>query len=140
MVAILATLTVPVAFGQASHASTFGGTPLVASAALAVAKVLQEGTVLKNCRRVGSYFKEKLVHLQARHDVIQEVRGKGLLVGLDLKIDCGDIVTECLERGFLVNCAQGHVLRFIPPLIVAEAEVDQLIECLDAVFTNLSTA
>jgi len=86
---------------------------------------------------VGAYFKEKLLTLKSKHDVIQEVRGKGLLVGMDLTIDGGDIVNACMKRGFLVNCAQGHILRFIPPLIVTEADIDRLVACLDVVLETV---
>jgi len=137
MGAMLATEAIAGAFGPGVHASTFGGTPLVAAAALAVAKVLEDGVVLENCRRVGAYFEEKLQALKSKYDVIQEVRGKGLLVGMDLTIDGGEIVNACMKRGFLVNCAQGHILRFIPPLIVAEADIDRLIACLDAVLETV---
>ncbi len=133
MGAMLATEAVAGAFGPGAHASTFGGTPLVAAGAMAVAKALEDGVVLENCRRVGAYFKEKLLTLKSKYDVIQEVRGKGLLVGVDLTIDGGEVVNACMKRGFLVNCAQGHILRFIPPLIVAEADIDRLVACLDAV-------
>lgn len=137
MGAMLATEAIASAFGPGAHASTFGGTPLVAAAAMAVAKVLEDGVVLENCRRVGAYFKEKLLTLRSKYDVIQEVRGKGLLVGMDLTIDGGEIVNACMKRGFLVNCAQGHILRFIPPLIVTEADIDRLVACLDAVLETV---
>jgi acetylornithine aminotransferase len=140
MGAMLATERMAEAFGPGSHATTFGGTPLVASAALAVAKALEDGSVLENCRRVGDHFKKRLLDLQSKHDVIREVRGSGLLVGLDMQIECGDIVKECLQRGFLVNCAQGHVLRFVPPLVIEQAEVDKLIDCLDSLLTDVSSA
>ena len=134
---MLATEAIAGAFGPGAHASTFGGTPLVAAAAMAVAKVLEDGVVLAHCRQVGAYFKEKLLTLKSKHDVIQEVRGKGLLVGMDLTIDGGDIVNACMKRGFLVNCAQGHILRFIPPLIVTEADIDRLVACLDVVLETV---
>ena len=137
MGAMLATEAIAGAFGPGAHASTFGGTPLVAAAAMAVAKVLEDGVVLAHCRQVGAYFKEKLLTLKSKHDVIQEVRGKGLLVGMDLTIDGGDIVNACMKRGFLVNCAQGHILRFIPPLIVTEADIDRLVACLDVVLETV---
>ena len=137
MGAMLATQAIAGAFGPGAHASTFGGTPLVAAAAMAVAKVLEDGVVLAHCRRVGAYFEEKLQALKSKHDVIQQVRGKGLLVGMDLTIDGGEIVNACMKEGFLVNCAQGHILRFIPPLIVAEADIDRLVACLDAVLETV---
>ena len=137
MGAMLATQAIAGAFGPGAHASTFGGTPLVAAAAMAVAKVLEDGVVLAHCRRVGAYFEEKLQALKSKYDVIRDVRGKGLLVGMDLRVDGGEIVNACMKRGFLVNCAQGHILRFIPPLIITEADIDRLVACLDAVLETV---
>ncbi|MCK4488335.1 MAG: aspartate aminotransferase family protein [Desulfobacterales bacterium] len=138
MGAMLAKERVAASFTPGSHASTFGGTPLVATAALTVVKALVEEGVLRNCERVGQYFKDRLLDLKSKYAFIQEVRGKGLLLGLDLDCDGVSIVKTCMERGFLINCTQEHILRFIPPLIIQEGQIDSLIVCLDAVFQNLS--
>jgi acetylornithine/N-succinyldiaminopimelate aminotransferase len=138
MGAMLAKEGVAASFTPGSHASTFGGTPLVAAAAFRVVKILLEEGVLRNCERVGEYFKARLLDLKSRYAFIKEVRGKGLLLGLDLACDGVSIVKACMERGFLINCTQEHILRFIPPLIVQEGEIDALIGCLDAVFQDLS--
>ena len=127
------------AFAPGSHASTFGGTPLVATAALTTVKTLMDEGVLENCERVGRYFRERLRGLQSKYPFIREVRGKGLLIGLDLTRDGMPVVKACLARGFLINCTQGHILRFIPPLIIQEQDVDALVSCLDGVFEGLST-
>ncbi|MBW1675632.1 MAG: aspartate aminotransferase family protein [Deltaproteobacteria bacterium] len=137
MGAMLAKEGVAASFTPGSHASTFGGTPLVATAALTVVKALVEEGVLRNCERVGQYFKDRLLDLKSKYAFIQEVRGKGLLLGLDLDCDGVSIVKACMERGFLINCTQEHILRFIPPLIIQEGQIDSLIVCLDAVFQNL---
>ncbi len=138
MGAMLAKEGVARAFTPGSHASTFGGTPLVATAALTVAKTLLEEGVLENCQRVGNYFKERLLNLMPKYAFIREVRGEGLLIGLDLTCDGTAIVKQCMERGFLINCTQEHTLRFIPPLIIQKKEIDALIACLDSVFEGLS--
>ena len=124
---------VAAAFTPGSHASTFGGTPLVTAAALATARTLVEDGVLDNCRRMGTYFKAALEDLGRRHGCVREVRGRGLLLGLVLDSEGTPIVSACLEKGFLINCIQDTVLRFAPPLIMTEAEVDALIACLDTV-------
>ena len=139
MGAMLAKEGVAASFTPGSHASTFGGTPLVAAAAFRVVKVLLEEGILRNCERVGEYFKARLLDLKSRYAFIKEVRGKGLLLGLDLACDGVSIVKACMERGFLINCTQEHILRFIPPLIVQEAEIDALIGCLDSIFKEIST-
>jgi len=138
MGAMLAREEVAEAFTPGSHASTFGGTPLVAAAALTTVKTLLDEGVLENCERVGRYFREGLRSLQSKYPFIREVRGKGLLIGLDLTCDGAPVVKACMERGFLINCTQEHILRFIPPLIVKEEDIDSLVSCLDRVFEGLS--
>ncbi len=135
MGAMLARDSIAQAFGPGSHASTFGGTPLVTAAARQVFRLLTEEKILDNCREVGTYFKEKLLWLKDRHSVIEEVRGLGLLLAMVLKTDGETFVAECMKKGFLINCIQGNVLRFVPPLIVTREQVDALIDCLDDIFT-----
>ena len=138
MGAMLAIEEVAASFTPGSHASTFGGTPLVASAAVAAAKILVEEGLLQHCERVGAYFKDRLLELKGKYAFIQEVRGIGLLLGLDLACDGTPVVKACMEQGFLINCTQEHVLRFIPPLVVQEGQIDALIACLDGIFEKMA--
>lgn len=138
MGAMLAKEDVAASLTPGSHASTFGGTPLVAAAALTVARALMEEGVLENCEKVGTYFKKRLLELKAKYAFIQEVRGQGLLLGLDLACDGAPVVKGCMEKGFLINCTQEHILRFIPPLVIQEAQVDSLIVCLDGIFEEMA--
>jgi len=131
--AMLAKEEVAAAFGAGSHASTFGGTPVVTSAALEVAKVLEEESIVDHCNQMGAYFKEKLLWLKGRHESIVDVRGLGLLLGMKLKMKGETVVNTCLQKGFLINCIQEDILRFIPPLIIREAEIDTLVACLDEI-------
>jgi acetylornithine/succinyldiaminopimelate/putrescine aminotransferase len=126
------------AFGAGAHATTFGGTPLVAAAATATLETFEKERIVENCRQTGHYFREKLEGLVVRHDCAQEVRGMGLLLGLKLDIDGGEIVNACMQRGFLVNCVQGKILRFAPPLIIDRQSIDTLIDCLDEVLGQRS--
>ena len=119
------------AFGPGSHASTFGGNPVVTAAALEVVKVLVEEKIIDYCLEIGTYFKERLIWLKKRHETIEDVRGLGLLLGAKLKIQGEPIVNSCLEKGFLINCIQENILRFVPPLIIEKIEIDALIACLD---------
>ena len=119
------------AFGPGSHASTFGGNPVVTAAALEVVKVLVEEKIIDYCLEIGTYFKERLIWLKKRHETIEDVRGLGLLLGAKLKIQGEPIVNSCLEKGFLINCIQENILRFVPPLIIEKVEIDALIACLD---------
>jgi acetylornithine/N-succinyldiaminopimelate aminotransferase len=132
--ACLATARVSKAFGSGSHASTFGGNPLACAAALAVLRVLLEGRVLDQARRMGDYLSKGLSECKERHHIVREVRGLGMLQGMEVEMDAKTIVSECLKRGLLVNAAGDHVLRFIPPLIITQREIDRLLEVLSQIF------
>jgi len=131
--AMLAREEVADAFGPGSHASTFGGTPVVTAASLEVVRVLSEENIIDHCRTIGGYFKDRLLWLKDRHEVIEDVRGLGLLLGMKLRMEGDQIVASCMEKGFLINCIQGNILRFIPPLIIEKQEIDALVACLDEV-------
>ena len=129
--AMLAREDVAESFGPGAHASTFGGTPIVTAASAQVIKVLLEENVIRHGEEMGAYFKEKLSGLKAGHESIVDVRGMGLLLGMKLNIEGDAIVNSCMEKGFLINCIQGNILRFIPPLIIEKEEIDALVACLD---------
>jgi acetylornithine aminotransferase len=135
--AMLAREQVAEAFGPGAHATTFGGTPLVTAAAFEVCKTLVQGNVINQGREAGEYFKEKLLWLKERHDVIVDFRGLGLLLGIKLAINGESLVNQCLQRGFLINCIQENILRFVPPLIIQKEEIDALIDCLDMLIGQL---
>ena len=133
--ACLATDSVAKAFAPGSHASTFGGNPLACAAGLAVCRALLEGHVLDHACRMGEYFSKGLADCQARHRVVREVRGIGLLQGLELAMDAKAVVSECLARGILINATGEHVLRFVPPLIITQLEIDRLLDTLAQIFS-----
>jgi len=130
--AILAKEEVAQAFEPGNHAATFGGNPLATRAAVEVLKLLKE-EVLRNCQEVGAYFLERLGALQKKHPIVTEVRGKGLMIGMELKEPGKEIVSKGLEKGLLLNCTQEKVLRFVPPLILSKAEVDFAVKILDEI-------
>ena len=134
--AMLASEKVARAFGPGAHASTFGGTPLVSAAALEVCRTLVDHNVIEQGRQSGKYFREKLEVLQKRHDCVVEVRGLGLLLAMELNIAGKPIVDGCMQRGFLINCIQEKILRFVPPLIISQKEIDALVECLDELLSE----
>jgi len=131
--AMLATDRVAAAFVPGSHASTFGGNPLGMAAGLAVMEVLLKEGVLENCKKTGSYLLEKLNELKKPHSIIKEVRGKGLIIGMELSVEGEDIVKKCMDKGVLINCTCGNILRFVPPLIVTAEDVDMVVNVLDEV-------
>jgi len=136
--ALLATEEVADAFVPGTHASTFGGNPLAMAAAVATLQTMLYDGVLENCRAVGTYFFQELNSLKKRFPFIEEVRGKGLILGVELNIDGQEIVDRCMEKGLLVNCTAGNVLRFVPPLTVTKVEVDKGLEIIDRVLREVS--
>lgn len=135
--AMLAKEEIVRSFSPGSHASTFGGNPVVAASALATLNTILNDGTLKNCVEVGNYLFEELNRLKQEYSFIKDLRGKGLLLGMELEFDGGDIVKGCLEKGVLINCTMGTTLRFLPPLIVTQGEVDTMIQLLDDVFSEI---
>jgi acetylornithine/succinyldiaminopimelate/putrescine aminotransferase len=135
--ALLATDKVSQAFTPGSHGSTFGGNPLASAAAIAsVETLLEDNIIIQSVEQLGKYFLQGLEGLKKKYGFVKDVRGKGLLVGMELDFEGKDIVTACLKEGFLINCTMNTVLRFIPPLIISEEEIDQLVASLDNIFSN----
>jgi acetylornithine/N-succinyldiaminopimelate aminotransferase len=134
--AVLATDAVAAAFQPGTHASTFGGNPLACAASVAtIETLLEDGFLLDHCVRIGKYFRDCLERLKKDFSSnIVEVRGLGLLLGMELTRTCGPIVESCAARGILINCTSGNVLRFTPPLTVTEKEIDHLIDTLEDIF------
>jgi acetylornithine/N-succinyldiaminopimelate aminotransferase len=135
--AMLASGEVAEAFTPGSHASTFGGTPLVTAVAIEVLRQISQQGFLDRVQSVGHYFREQLLSLSRKYSFVREVRGRGLILGMELDFPGAEIVIQCQERGVLINCTAEKVLRFIPPLIVTSDEVDRLIETLDAIFAQI---
>jgi len=125
-------------FKPGDHASTFGGNPLATAAGVAALTAILEEGMLENCQKVGAYFYLKLLQFKEKFPFIREVRGKGLILGMELKMEGGPIVLEMMKKGILINCTMGNVLRFLPPLIVTEKEVDQVVQALEEVFKSVT--
>jgi len=123
--------------GPGTHGSTFGGNPLVTAAAVATMKVLLEDGVLENSRAMGAYLHRQLEKLKDKYGFIKAIRGRGLIIGMELSIEGGSIVTNALSRGLLINCTMGNILRFVPPLIVTGDEIDRMIGILDGILAEI---
>ena len=134
--AMLAREDVASSFGPGSHASTFGGNPVSCSAGLAVMNALLKGGVLKNCALMSKYFVKGLEALKKRFFFILEVRGKGLMIGVELEIDGSKIAEACMAEGLLMNCTAYRVLRFVPPLTIKRTEIDRGLSILEKVFSR----
>ena len=126
------------ALGPGTHASTFGGNFLATAAGVAVMDVLAEGGLLENCREMSAYLIAGLETLREGHPCIREIRGRGLLIGIELDHDGPDYVLQALERGFLINCTMGNVLRFLPPLTITQDDIDRLLALLDEILPGKS--
>jgi acetylornithine aminotransferase/acetylornithine/N-succinyldiaminopimelate aminotransferase len=129
--ALLAREAVAASFTPGTHAATFGGNPLATAAAVAVVTTMLEERVPEHAARLGKYCVGRLEALRARHPRIREVRGSGLLIGIEIEGSARDIVRRCMARGLLVLTAGDTVVRLVPPLIITEAEADQAVAILD---------
>jgi predicted acetylornithine/succinylornithine family transaminase len=124
-------------FRPGDHASTFGGNPLATAAGVAALTTILEEGMLENCKKMGDYFLSQLEAVQKKFPFVKEVRGKGLILAIELNIDGSSFVKEMLRKKILINCTMGNVLRFLPPLIVTREEVDRVVKALEEVFKGI---
>ena len=123
--------------GPGMHASTFGGSPLVCKAALAVLKAIQKEKLLKNTQEMGGYLFLKLNELKSKYKLIKEIRGLGLMAGVELNVEGKAIIEKCIEKGLLINCTHDKVLRLMPALNTTKKEIDKAIAILDSVLRGI---
>jgi 4-aminobutyrate aminotransferase len=129
-----------------SHASTFGGNPISCRAALATIELLEEG-LIENASRIGGYILEELIQLQKEFELIGDIRGKGLMIGVELVRDRetkekavqerNEVIQACFEKGLLILGCGENVIRLIPPLIITQSEVDTALTILQEVFRKI---
>ncbi|MGE3539419.1 MAG: acetylornithine transaminase [Candidatus Tectimicrobiota bacterium] len=124
------------ALGPGTHGSTFGGNPVSCSAALAVLQTIEEEHILAHVQAMGAHFVAGLQRLQQKYAFITDVRGRGLMVAAELDRPSGPMVMKALERGFLINATMDRVLRFVPPLVISQQEIDSLLTTLDGIFAE----
>ena len=136
MGSILATREIGSAFQPGAHAATFGGNPLACAAAKASIQVILEEDLLSKSRENGDYFKTKLNFLKDDHGIVEEVRGSGLMLGMELDVNCAEMVNEMRNLGILINCTADKVLRFVPPLLIEKNQIDIVTCNLDDVLQN----
>lgn len=129
--ALVAVDEVAASFSPGTHASTFGGNFLATAAGVVVMKRLLQGDILAHVQDIGAYFLEGLRKLMERHSIIKEIRGLGLMLGVELTVPGGDLVNKAMEKGFLINCTSDNVLRFVPPLVIQKEHVNALLKTLD---------
>ncbi|MDD5543991.1 MAG: aspartate aminotransferase family protein [Acidobacteriia bacterium] len=119
-----------------THGSTFGGGPLACRVSLEFFQIMEEQGLLEKVASQGQYFSGRLAELRARHPAVQEIRGKGLMIGMQLSSSGKEIVRQMLDRGYVINCANETVLRFLPPYLIEREHIDRLIDALDQVLPH----
>ncbi|MDP8212169.1 MAG: aspartate aminotransferase family protein [Candidatus Zapsychrus exili] len=124
-------------FKPGMHASTFGGSPLICKASLGAFKAIFADKMLKNTRTMGQYILEKLQSLKDKFDCIVDIRGMGLMIGIELNIEGKDIYEECFKKGLIINCTQGNVLRLMPALNITRKQANKALYILEKAITTV---
>jgi acetylornithine/N-succinyldiaminopimelate aminotransferase len=135
---VLAQKEVADAFEPGDHAATFGGNPLACAAAKASIEVIVDENLPQRAKEMEEYFKFKLNEQEKLYGIIEDVRGVGLMLGMELSIECGDIITTAMEQGVLINCTAGNVLRFLPPLTIEKGQIDTVTCVLETILEGIS--
>jgi acetylornithine/N-succinyldiaminopimelate aminotransferase len=133
MGAVMANNDVAGTFQPGDHAATFGGNPLACAAAMATINFIIDENLLERSKENGAYFQKKLNEIKENNSIVKDVRGIGLMIGMELGSECGKLVDDLRENGIIVNCAAGNVLRFVPPLVISKTQIDTVISTLDNV-------
>jgi acetylornithine/LysW-gamma-L-lysine aminotransferase len=136
---ISATLVKPeilAAMSKGEHSSTFGGNPISCAAGIATLATLKQDGLIQNAEKVGKLFKDGLQRLKEKHGIIREVRGKGLMVGVEMKFEVRDILMDGIAEGVLLLYSGRNILRFLPPLVISEADITKVLEVLDRLFVR----
>jgi len=123
--------------GPGNHGSTFGGNPLSCAAAHAVLDVFEHEQIVSRAASMGQYLRDKLASALQGVNGVKEIRGQGLMIGIELEVDCAELVGQALEEGLLINVTAGSVVRLLPPLILSEEEADQISEVLGRLIKGL---
>jgi acetylornithine/N-succinyldiaminopimelate aminotransferase len=134
--AMMAKPLVAASLAPGTHASTFGGNCLACAAGIAVIEAIEEENLLENAAKMGQYAADKLNQLKNKHRIIDHIRGKGLMIGIQLKSPGAEIVNKCLDAGLRINCTQETVLRFMPPMNVTAGQIDDAAKILDNVLSR----
>jgi acetylornithine/succinyldiaminopimelate/putrescine aminotransferase len=135
--AMIAKNEVADALKPGKHATTFGGNAVACAAAIAVIDVIEEEGLLQNAIDVGAYLQQNLNEMKHKHPIIEQVRGKGFMIGVCLKEPGNEIVDKCLKKGLRINCTQGNVLRFMAPMIATKVHIDEALDIFDNVLSEM---
>ena len=124
------------AISKGEHSSTFGGNPLSCAAGTAALKALTEDGLVENSEKMGEIFREGLEKLKEKHTMIREIRGKGLMIGVEMKFEVRDILMNLIKEGVLMLYSGRNILRILPPLVITEEDIAKVLESLDSVLTE----
>ncbi|MCV0409318.1 acetylornithine/succinylornithine family transaminase [Nitrosopumilus sp.] len=124
------------AMSKGEHSSTFGGNPLSCAAGTAALKALTEDGLIENSEKMGKIFREGLEKLKEKHTIIREIRGKGLMIGIELKFEVKDILMGLIDKGVLMLYSGRNILRVLPPLVISEDDITKVLHALDSVLTE----
>ncbi len=130
--ALLTTATIAGSLRPGMHAATFGGNPLAARAGIATIETIEQEHLLDHARHLGKLFQDRLTELQGRCELVRDVRVRGVMIGMELSLEGAPVVRACLERGLLVNCTHGNVIRLLPAMNLADAAAHQGLDVLCA--------
>ncbi len=122
--------------GKGEHSSTFGGNPLSCAAGTATLQALTQDGLIENAEKMGQRLREGLERLKEKHKIIREIRGKGLMIGVELKFQVKDIILDGIKNGLLILYSGRNILRFLPPLVISEDDITKVLETLDILLTR----
>ena len=121
---------------KGEHSSTFGGNPLSCAAGIAALKALTEDGLVENSERMGKIFRDGLEKLKEKHSIIREIRGKGLMIGVEMKFEVRDILMNLIKEGVLMLYSGRNILRILPPLVISEEDITKVLQSLDSVLSK----
>ena len=121
---------------KGEHSSTFGGNPISCAAGTAALKALTEDGLIENSEKMGKIFREGLEKLKEKHSMIREIRGKGLMIGIEMKFEIRDILMGLIKEGVLMLYSGRNILRILPPLVISEEDITKVLHALDSVITE----
>jgi acetylornithine/LysW-gamma-L-lysine aminotransferase len=121
---------------KGEHSSTFGGNPMACAAGTAALKALTEDGLIENSEKMGKLFREGLEKLKEKHTMIREIRGKGLMIGIEMKFEIRDILMGLIKKGVLMLYSGRNILRILPPLVITEDDVTKVLHALDSILTE----
>jgi acetylornithine/LysW-gamma-L-lysine aminotransferase len=124
------------AISKGEHSSTFGGNPLSCAAGTAALKALTEDGLVENSEKMGKIFREGLEKLKEKHSIIREIRGKGLMIGVEMKFEVRDILMNLIKEGVLMLYSGRNILRILPPLVISEEDITKVLQSLDSVLSE----